>query len=143
MDGVLCNYDKAHSISLAMYPHMPFPQAMPGFFLNLEPMPRAIECMNLLSEIYDMRILTAPSNKNPLSYTEKRLWIEKHLGYRFVEGLTLSSYKDSVSGDYLVDDRYDTHGQNKFKGELIHFGTFEFPDWVSVYLYLLDQSQKE
>ena len=143
MDGVLCDYEKTHRESLEKYPNIPYPQSMPGFYLNLEPMPRAIEAMRLLSKIYDVRILTAPSNKNPLSYTEKRLWVENHLGYEFVEGITMSSYKDSVSGDYLIDDKSDSHGQDKFKGELIHFGTSEFPDWLSVYCYLLDQIQKE
>ncbi len=143
MDGVLCNYENAQKRAIEANPELAFPQSVPGFFLNLRPIPLAIEAMHLLSAIYDVRILTAPSNKNPLSYTEKRLWVENHLGYSYVEGLTLSSYKDSVAGDYLIDDRSDTHGQDRFKGEFIHFGTPEFPDWLSVYCYLLDQSKKE
>lgn len=32
----------------------------------------------------------------------------------------------------LIDDNVEGKGQNYFQGELIHFGSQEFPDWMSV-----------
>jgi hypothetical protein len=38
-------------------------------------------------------------------------------------------------GDYLVDDR-PNNGAENFKGEWIHFGSEEYPNWASVLTYL-------
>ena len=139
MDGVLCNWEASYIKERKRNPGIPYPQAMPGFFVNLEPMLTGITAVKLLSAHFDMRICTAPSNRNPLSYTEKRLWVENHLGYEYVEGLTITSYKNDIKGDFLIDDRTDSHGQKDFEGELIHFGSERFPDWSTVYHYLLSQ----
>jgi len=41
---------------------------------------------------------------NPLSYTEKRVWIEKFFGIDFVEKLIICSNKGLVKGAFLIDD---------------------------------------
>jgi len=38
-------------------------------------------------------------------------------------------------GDYLIDDRLK-NGADKFQGELIYFGSDQFPDWKAVVVYL-------
>jgi 5'(3')-deoxyribonucleotidase len=76
--------------------------------------------------------LTAPSEHNPLSYTEKRIWIEKHLGFDFVERLIICSNKSLLKGDILIDDHISGKGQENFEGQLIHFGSEEFLNWVMV-----------
>ena len=65
MDGVLCDWEGAFYGGRKQRP-----QSMPGFFVNLKPMHRAISSMKLLSICFDVRICTAPSNKNP-SASEK------------------------------------------------------------------------
>ena len=50
--------------------------------------------------------------------------------------LILSHNKGLLLGDYLIDDRI-ANGVDGFKGEHIHFGTDQFPDWKSVLEYLL------
>lgn len=134
MDDVLCNYKDAHSKALKQSPETPYPQSKRGFFANLEPMKGALEAMEELyeSSIYNPYILTAPSTLNPLCYTEKRLWVEQWLGYKYVERLIISPNKGLLIGDILIDDHTTGNGQDKFGGRLIHYGSKLFPSWESV-----------
>ncbi|GAB3479455.1 5' nucleotidase, NT5C type [Marinomonas epiphytica] len=119
-------------------PKVLYPQSQHGFFANLEPIPNAIESVKLLinSEHFDPYILTAPSIKNPLCYTEKRIWIEKYFGLEFVNKLIFSPKKCLLKGRYLIDDNVQGKGQDGFDGELIHFGSATFPRWKEVIPYL-------
>lgn len=74
--------------------------------------------------------------KNPHSYMEKRIWVEKHFDYELAQRLILCGNKGLLRGDYLIDDHVKGKGQDSFEGEVIHFGTQKFPDWYSVREYL-------
>jgi 5'(3')-deoxyribonucleotidase len=146
MDGCVADFDKAIKPLLAPYPDLNeqetydkvdeiLPQH-PEFFHDLEPMPNSIETVKKLSEVYDIYFLSTPMWIMPESFTGKRIWIEKHFGELAVKRLILTHRKDLNVGDYLIDDR--THnGAGEFTGEHIHFGTEKFPDWDSVYEYLM------
>jgi 5'(3')-deoxyribonucleotidase len=134
MDDTLCDYRGAHKKALIACPAMRFPQAQYGFFSGLEPIEGAIKSVKLLMEsaLYKPYILTAPSVKNPLSYAEKRIWVERYLGMEMVERLVISPDKSLLKGDYLIDDIIHGKGQDSFEGKLIHFGSNEYPDWSAV-----------
>lgn len=132
MDGVLCNYSKAYNEQLKLNPEIKYPQSQYGFFANLEPMECCKHTVPILMENYDVYVLTAPSTKNPLSYTEKRVWIEKHFGMALVEKLIMSPNKGLLKGDYLIDDNWTGNGQENFEGVLIRFGGELFPDWHTI-----------
>ena len=102
------------------------------------PLSGAIETVELLikSDLYDPYILTAPSVRNPNSYSGKRIWIEKYFGLEFCKKLILSPNKSLLVGDYLIDDNVSGKGQDGFSGSLIHFGSNEYPDWRSVRSFL-------
>jgi 5'-nucleotidase len=119
MDDVLCDYTTAFHQAINLTPSIAFPQSQYGFYANLTPIIGAIESVNTLikSEKFDPYILTAPSNRNPLSYTEKRVWIEKYFGIAFT---------------ILIDDQLSGRGQDKFDGQLIHFGSTAYPNWKSI-----------
>lgn len=108
-----------------------------NFFLDLHPIEGAIDAINKLSIKYETYFLSAAMWNVPQSFTEKRLWIEKHFGSSFRKRLILTHRKDLNIGDYLIDDR-TSHGAGDFKGKHIHFGKEEFPDWSSVEKFLLD-----
>jgi 5'-nucleotidase len=109
---------------------------VPGIFSLMEPLFGAIESFNLLAEHYNTFILsTAPWN-NPSAWTDKCLWVKKHLGDKAYKRLIISHRKDLNKGDYLIDDR-TKNGAGDFGGELILFGSDHFPDWVAVRGYLL------
>ena len=134
MDDVLCDYSRAHAKALMENSALGFPQSQYGFFENLSPLEGAIETVKYLkkSKKYTPYILTAPSEHNPLSYTEKRIWIEKHLGFDFVERLIICSNKGLLKGDILIDDHIEGKGQENFEGQLIHFGSDEIINWFMV-----------
>lgn len=134
MDDVLCAYSAAYSKAKKDAPSIAFPQSQYGFFANLSPISGAIESVKSLiaSDKYDVYVLTAPSPRNPLSYTEKRVWIEKHFGLAFTEKLIICPNKGLLKGDLLVDDMTEGKGQENFEGRLIHFGSEKFCDWEKV-----------
>lgn len=108
---------------------------MPGFYADLPPIPGAVESFKKLCEFYEVYILTAPSWENPSCYTDKRLWVEKYLGDSAFKRLIISNDKSLFTGKALIDDRLK-YGVTKFKGEHIHFGSENFPNWNSILKYL-------
>jgi 5'-nucleotidase len=111
-----------------------------GIFSLMQPLDGAIEAFNLLTEHYDTFILsTAPWN-NPSAWTDKCLWVKKHLGDKAYKRLIISHRKDLNKGHYLIDDRLK-NGAGEFEGELILFGSERFKDWEIVVRYLLDEKQ--
>ncbi len=140
MDGVMCQL-RLNDLKLAYKkarkenPGKPFPPPIPGFFENLKPIPGAIDTVNWLRAWADVYVLSAPSVRNPLSYTEKRLWIEKYFDLKFCYKLILCPNKGLLRGDFLIDDHKSGKGQDRFEGRLIHFGSSDFSTWQSVREY--------
>ena len=134
MDDTLCDFVGHYHKIKTQFPELAYPQSLPGFFLDLEPLLGAIEAFDNLSRApnTEVFILTAPSVLNPHSYTEKRLWIEAHLGLEAAYRLILSPNKGLLQGDFLIDDMSEGKGQEFFAGEHIHFGSARYPDWNSV-----------
>ena len=134
MDDVLCDFKGAHSQALKENPHNKYPQSQYGFFTNLKAIDGGVETVKELihSDHYDPYILTAPSTRNPLCYTEKRVWVEKMFGYSFVSKLIICANKGLLKGDILIDDNIQGKGQENFEGEIIHFGSPYYPGWIEV-----------
>lgn len=131
MDGVLCDYMAMSYKYRARTPENGYPQASYGFFADMEPMEGAIEAYRWLHENFDTWILTRPSVLNPMCYTEKRVWVEKHLGIEVCDRLIMCTEKGLLKGDYLIDDV----PWPKFEGKQLRFGSSEWPDWKSVVSY--------
>ena len=109
---------------------------VPGIFSKMRPLEGAIEGYKKLTEYFDVYILsTAPWN-NPSAWSDKLLWVQKHLGDIAYKRLILSSNKNLNAGDYLIDDR-TANGASDFKGEHIHFLTEKFKNWDDVLNYLI------
>lgn len=140
MDGVLCNIATPFLKEKAL--GVQFPHARYGFFLELEPIPGAIEAVKKLETMYDVWILTRPSIKNKLCYTEKAYWIEKYLGEDMLNRTIYACDKSVVRGEFLVDDNRD-HGQENGEFALLHFGTERFPDWTAVLEYLANRHYED
>lgn len=139
MDDTITEYSKAKAAAMSKYG--PYPQSRYGFYLNLPAVKSAVRAIVLLNALpeYEVWFLTAPSVHNPLSYSEKRLWIENMFGFEFVERLIICSDKSLLRGDYLIDDHTAGKGQESFIGELIHFGSDDYPDWHVVYSYFTNR----
>lgn len=109
---------------------------VPGIFSRMDPLEGAIEAFILLAKKYDTYILSTAPWRNPSAWTDKLLWVQKHLGEAAHKRLIISHHKNLNRGDYLIDDR-EKNGAGEFGGELIRFGSEQFPDWKSVLKYLL------
>lgn len=132
MDDTICQLKKAVAEARGQDKDTQYPQSVPGFFENLDPIPGAIEAVYQLHSKANVYILTAPSVRNPSSYTEKRLWIEKHFDIDLCHRLIICMNKGLVKGDILIDDYRAGRGQEFFEGLLFHFGSELYPDWEAV-----------
>lgn len=136
MDDTLCDFKGSVLRHIRDTDGIRWPQCQYKFFENLEPLEGAIDAVNKLKEKYTVFILTKPSVLNPLSYTEKRVWVEKYLGFEMCKFLILCPDKTIARGDYLIDDIVQD-GNFIPEWEHIHFGTNDFPNWETVLKYLL------
>ena len=82
------------------------------------------------------------SLRTPLSCSLLSKWFA-HLDGEFTEfgerinrKLILTHRKDLLKGDILIDDR-PNNGAKNFDGELITFGSDQYPKWDAVLDYLL------
>lgn len=132
MDGVLADYDSMKPITTEEE------RKQKGFFENLKPIEGAIDAFIKLQPHYDVYILSTAPWSNVHSLTEKRIWVEKHLGEHVFKKLILTHNKGLLRGDYLIDDR-KANGVEEFQGIHIHFGQERFPNWESVLDYLITE----
>ena len=99
MDGVLVDFGHQvkmarnnPSISQRLKNH---PDQIPDIFKNPPVYDGAIEAVNQLyeSNLYDLFIATPPSWNNAISFTHKRLWIDKYFGQIFKKKCSLLTEK--------------------------------------------------
>lgn len=106
----------------------------PGIFRILEPMPNAIDSIEILSKEFEIYILSSPPWDNPSAWSDKRNWVDMHLPQLGRKRLILSHRKDLNRGLILVDDR-SRHGAFEFgqrQGQAwLHFDeTAKWPNFV-------------
>jgi 5'-nucleotidase len=111
---------------------------VPGIFALMDPLPGALEAYLRLASHFDTYVLSTSPWENPSAWTDKLLWIKRHLGEVAHKRLILSHHKNLVRGDYLVDDR-TKNGAEHFPGEHLLFGSERFPDWATVEAYLMER----
>ena len=148
MDGVLVDLGSQIRNWFDKFPHLKekyneCPDHIPGIFRNPNPIDGSIESIHKLhnSGKYDLFIATTAPWGNPYAATDKRFWIEQWFGRLFHKRLIITSRKDLLVGDYLIDDRVK-NGAGEFgsivnRGQHIHFGSEKFPNWKSVTDFLL------
>jgi len=108
---------------------------VPGIFGLMDPIEDAVNAYGELSAVFDTYILSTAPWDNPSAWSDKLLWVKRHLGDFAYKRLILSHHKNLQVGHFLVDDRLK-NGADRFPGEHIHFGTPKFPDWPTVVQYL-------
>ena len=133
MDNVVVDFasafDKVDPNLLEKYKNDP--DEIPGIFTLMDPIPGAIESVELLNKQYDIYFLsTAPWN-NPSAWSDKLLWIQKYFPKIGCKKLILSHNKHLNMGDYLIDDRL-ANGAEQFKGTHLHFGQAGMECWEEV-----------
>ena len=109
---------------------------VPGIFGKMDPVENAIESYIELTKHFDVYILSTSPWRNETALNDKLRWIKRYLGDAAYKRVIFSHHKNLNKGDYLIDDR-DKNGADMFEGELILFGSKEFPDWDAVLDYLI------
>ena len=134
MDNTLCDYSaRAKEMKEKSKYELVYPQSQYGFFSSLDPIEGALAAYKTLEQHFEVYILTAPSYLNPLCYTEKRVWVEQHLGLETTKNLIICKRKGLLKGDFLIDD----YVYDEFEGEQLLFGQKPFENWTKVLDYLL------
>ena len=114
---------------------------LPGLFALMPPMQGALEAFRELAQHFDVYILSTAPWRNPSAWQHKVEWVHMHLGMDeespAYKRLILSHHKNLNRGDFLVDDRVRHRGVDKFEGEVIEFGSEQFPDWAAVTAHLM------
>ena len=113
---------------------------VPGIFDLMDPIPGALEAYKELSELFDTYILSTSPWNNSSAWRHKVEWVHRYLYDEAYKRLILSHHKNLLRGDYLIDDR-EKNGAKEFEGELILFGSEQFPDWSHVLTYLKGKEQ--
>ena len=144
MDGTLVDFMSAR-------PHVPddvwvrylgHEDDIPGIFALMDPMPHAIESYQWLAKHFDTYILSTAPWANPSAWSDKLLWVRRHLDDVAHKRLILTHHKDLARGDFLIDDR-KSRGAAEFEGEFVHFGPDgDYHDWPAVMKYMRTQAPK-
>lgn len=112
---------------------------IPGIFRFMSPLDGAIESYEALANLFDTYILSTSPWNNPSAWADKLEWVKTHLGRPAHKRLILTHHKHLNRGDFLIDDR-PKNGANRFAGELILFGSKDFPDWPTVVAYMRERA---
>ncbi|MCA1030178.1 5'(3')-deoxyribonucleotidase [Bacillus timonensis] len=73
----------------------------PGLFLNLKPLPDAIEVLRNLSKKHEILIVTSSVTT---AFSEKEKWVERNLPFIGKENIVFTHRKNKICGDLLFDD---------------------------------------
>jgi 5'-nucleotidase len=147
MDGVIVDFDSAFArLDPAVLEEFHGNEdQIPGLFALMTPIAGAIEAVTELTTVFDTYVLSTVPWHNNSGASQKIEWIQDHFGAE--EGsplwkrVILSHHKHLNRGDFLIDDRPHRNGAREFEetnaaGQLIHFGSAEFPDWDTVLSHL-------
>ena len=117
---------------------------VPGIYARMRPLPDALEAYQQLSQVFDTYLIAA-APRDPFSpATGKLQWVMQHLGATAYQRLILTHHKNLNKGDFLIDSRTND-GATAFEGELLLFGSEEFPDWNSIlsFFRIITENQLE
>ena len=116
MDGVLADFfgDWARMMGKESFRDIEDPEVaieriktQPNFWLNLPVLPRARELLLLVKRLKgSYSICSSPLAGDPRSEPQKRMWIEKNLGFFLPESIHITHDKPSFAGggNVLIDD---------------------------------------
>jgi 5'(3')-deoxyribonucleotidase len=149
MDNTLVDFPSGiDRVSPALLEQYPDRDDIPGIFALMDPMPGAIEAVHELAPLFDLYVLSTAPWANPTAWHDKLEWIKTHFGAEkgsvLYKRLILSHHKHLNRGDFLVDDRPEHNGVDKFAdhgGEVIHFGPKgTHTTWPEVVAYLKERA---
>jgi hypothetical protein len=138
MDNVLVDFPSAfpHIAPGTLQEYERRSDDIPGIFGLMKPVQGAVKAFQELAGLFDTYVLSTSPWENSSAWSDKLLWVKRHLGNHAYKRLILSHHKNLNHGHFLIDDRPTHNGVDRFTGELIVFKSEQFPDWPAVVSYL-------
>ena len=99
---------------------------------NGETVGAAVKAVEHLSEHYSLQFVICGEHDRWEEMDEKRRWLETHIGVPAWNRISLTSHKELLLGDFLVDAHPDAFGGDSFMGTMVEFGSDTFKDWNDV-----------
>lgn len=121
MDGVIVDFDGFKAASGLSGDEI---KRLPGAYLEMRPMPGAIEAVrSLIGMGYEVWIATKPPTGVPHAYADKAAWVLQYLP-ELKRRIILTHDKGllGTAEDFLIDDRPHKANCERFAGTLVRFG---------------------
>ncbi len=102
------------------------------FAHNGEPVGGVVKAVEHLSGHYSLQFVVSGNSDGWDVMEEKRKWIEEHIGVPAWNRITLTTHKELLLGDFMIDAHPDTCDGDAFMGTMVEFGSDTFKDWNDV-----------
>lgn len=133
MDGVIVDFDKFRDSRGLTGEQV---KSMSGAYLEMEPIPGAIEAvLSLIGMGFEVWLATKPPTGIAHAYSDKAAWVFKHLP-ELKRRIIITHDKGLLGGpgDYLCDDRPHKANCERFSGTLLRFvDGFHWPQALSFF----------
>lgn len=88
-----------------------------------------------LMKNYDLRFVISADQDGLHTSMDKLDWLETKIAVPAWDRTCLTTRKDMLIGDYLIDAHPGCHHSDDFMGTVIHFGSDNFKNWDEVMTY--------
>lgn len=99
---------------------------------NGEAVASALKSLEHLSEHYFLQFVICGDSDGWDAMEEKRRWLEANIGVSCWNRTTLTTHKELLLGDFLVDAHVSECGGGDFMGTVVEFGSDTFKGWNEV-----------
>lgn len=99
---------------------------------NGEAVASAVKAIEHLSEHYSLQFVICGESDAWEAMEEKRRWLETNIGVPCWDRTVLTTHKELLLGDFLVDAHIGDCGGKDFMGTAVEFGSDTFKDWNEV-----------
>lgn len=96
---------------------------------NGEAVAAAFKAVEFLAQRFDVQFVISGEPDRFDDLMEKRSWLSSTMGVHCWRRLSITSRKDLLLGDFLVDAHPDEFGGDAFMGTVIEFGSPDFKGW--------------
>ena len=94
-----------------------------------EPVSASLKGVEYLAQRFDLRFVFSGERDGWEGMERDRAWAEERLGVQVWDRTVLTTRKDLLLGDYLVDAHPEECRGEDFMGTVVHFGSADFRDW--------------
>lgn len=103
-----------------------------SFFEGVEPVSTSKKAVDMLSQDYDIYVLSDIDQIRCSDLNEIRNWVDYYFGVPVWNHIIFSTHKEMLLADYLIDSAPNKNGGEEFMGTSIHFGSETFRTWEDV-----------